>query len=88
MSPVRTEKQFPSRTSIDKFLVWDAKHFHNTRKLLLFVFPREDRKTGVKFSQNATKTPHVNCHMIVHAKDNFRRSIETTLNVSVDFETD
>ena len=71
-------------TAVDEVLVWGAKNLHDTRQLLLLIFTREDGKAGVQLSKDATQTPHVDGHMIIHAKDDFGRAIEATLNIGID----
>jgi hypothetical protein len=54
--------------------------------LLLLVLTREDGEASVQLGQDATKTPHVDSHVIVHAKNDFRRAVETTLDVCVHYK--
>jgi hypothetical protein len=51
----------------------------------LLVFAREDGKAGVEFSQDTSKAPHIDCHVVVHAENDLRGSVESTLDVGIDF---
>jgi hypothetical protein len=42
------EKNPLARTLVNEILVWKSKNLHNTSKLFLFVFTREDRKSSVE----------------------------------------
>lgn len=83
--PVGIEKKLLSRATVNKLLVRGTEDLHDTGQLLLFVLSRKYGETCVQFRQNATQTPHINCHVIIHTKNYFRRSIEPTLNISIDF---
>lgn len=72
------------RAFVDEIFVWNTKDFHDTGQLLLFILAGENWEPSVQLSQNATQTPDIDCHMIVHTKDNFWGAIETTLNIGVD----
>lgn len=62
-----------------------SKNLHDTCQLLLLIFTGEDGVSGVEFSHDTPKTPHVNWHPIGHPKDYLRGSIETTLDIRVYF---
>jgi hypothetical protein len=42
-----TKKDPLARALVDEIFVWNAKDFHNTRELLLFVLARKDRESRV-----------------------------------------
>lgn len=50
----------------------------------MLVLSGEDREPGIKLGHDATQTPHVDGHMVVHAQNDFRRSIKPALYVGVD----
>lgn len=77
------EEPFP-RAAVNEVLVWGPQYLHNTRQLLLLVFTGEDGEASEQFGKDATQTPHINAHVIVHAKDDLRRTVEAALNVRVD----
>jgi len=81
---VVVEEESLSGATIDEVLIWGPQDLHDTRQLLLLVFAREDRESCIELGEDATQTPHVDSHVIVHAQDDFRRPIETTLNISID----
>lgn len=62
-----------------------AENLHNTSKLLLLVLSRENRIAGKELRKNAAQTPHVNWQAIAHTQNDLRRSIETRLDVRVNF---
>lgn len=80
-----TEEESLSGATIDEVLIWGLQDLHDARQLLLLVFAREDRESCIELGEDATQTPHVDSHVIVHAQDDFRRPIETTLNISIDY---
>lgn len=79
-----TKEESLAGAAVDKVLVWGPKNLHDTRQLLLFVFTGEDGETSVQLSKDAAQAPHVDGHVIVHAKDDLRRTVEATLNIRVD----
>ena len=81
----RTKEESLAGTAVDKVLVWRPKNFHDTRQLFLLIFARKDGEAGVQLGKDATQTPHVNGHVIVHAKDDLRRTVEATLYIRVDY---
>jgi hypothetical protein len=80
-----TEEESLSGATIDEVLIWGPQNLHDTRQLLLLIFTRKDRESRIELGEDATQTPHVNSHVIVHAQDNFRRPIETALDISIDY---
>ena len=78
-----TKEESLSLTAVDEVLIRDAENLHDTRELLLLIFTWEDGKTSVELGQDATQTPHVDSHTIVHAKNDLGRTVETTLNICV-----
>lgn len=78
------EEESLSGATIDEVLIWGPQNLHDTRQLLLLIFTRKDRESRIELGEDATQTPHVNSHVIVHAQDNFRRPIETALDISID----
>ena len=64
-------------------LLWGTENLHDTRELLLFVFSREYRIACEQFGQYTSHTPHIDRHAIRHAQNDFRGTVETTLNISV-----
>lgn len=80
-----TKEESFAGAAIDEVLVWGPKNLHDTRQLLLFVFTREDGEASVQLSKDATQAPHINGHVIVHAKDDLRGTVEATLNIRVDY---
>ena len=64
-------------------LLWGTENLHDTRELLLFVFSREYRIACEQFGQYTSHTPHIDGHAIRHAQNDFRRTVETTLDISV-----
>jgi len=71
--------------AVDEILVGGPQDLHDARQLLLFVFAREDREASEQLRKNATQAPHVDGHVVIHAKDNLGRAVKATLNVCVDF---
>lgn len=65
-------------------LLWWPKDLHDARKLFLFILTREDWISREKLRQDTSQTPHVNWQSIGHAQDDFRRPVETRLNVGID----
>lgn len=39
-----------------------------------FILAWEDGVSGVELGEDATQAPHIDGHMVVHAKNDFRRS--------------
>ena len=79
------KEQFLPAALLNQVLLWRPEDFHDTCKLFLFIFAREDRIACQKLGQNTTQTPHVNRKPICHSKYNFRGPIKTRLNIRVDF---
>ena len=79
-----TKEESLSLTAVDEVLIRDAENLHDTRELLLLIFTWEDGKTSVELGQDATQTPHVDSHMVIHPKNNLGRTIESTLDVCID----
>lgn len=79
------EKEFLPRAAVDQVLIRHTENLHNARELFLLVLAREDREASVQLSKNAAKTPHVDSHVVIHAKNHFGRTIKAALDVRVDF---
>lgn len=62
-----------------------TEYFHDAGQLFLFILTREDGDARVQFSKNATQTPHIDRQTIRHAQNNLGGSVETRLDVGVDF---
>ena len=76
------EKPLPA-ASVYEIFIRNAQHFHDTGKLFLFILTRKDRITSIKLGENTPKAPHVNCHVVIHTEEDFRRTIKATLNVLI-----
>ena len=61
----------------------DANHLHDQRKLVVLVFAREDRVSHCELSHDAAEAPHVDAGRVRDAKDDLRRAVKPTLDVSV-----
>ncbi len=81
---VLTKEKAFARAAVDEVFVRNAEDLHDTRQLLLLVLSREDRETCVQLSENTTQTPHIDGHVVVHAENNSRGTVEPTLDVRVD----
>lgn len=80
-----TKEQLSPRRPIQDMPFRHAQHFHDARQLLVFILPGEDGHASIQLRQNTTETPHVNRHSVVHPQYDFGASIETRLNVGVDY---
>ena len=61
----------------------DAYHFHDKTELIYFVFTWENWVTHCEFRHNTAKTPHINTWSVRNAKNDFRCTIEPTLNICI-----
>lgn len=81
----RVEEQLPPCALFDQMLLGRPKDLHYARKLLLLILAGEDRIPRVQLGQDTPQTPYINRHAVRHAQDHLRRSIETALDIGVDF---
>lgn len=81
----RIEEELLARAPIDEILVGQSKHFHNASELFLLVLAREDGVSSEHFCENAAETPHIDRHVVIHAKNDLWRPVESGLNVRVHF---
>lgn len=62
---------------------WHSLDLHNATELLLFIFAREEWVSCIELGEDTSQTPHIDSHVVRHAKNNFRRTVETALDVGV-----
>ena len=79
------KEQFLPAALLNQVLLWRPEDFHDTCKLFLFIFAREDRIACQKLGQNTAQTPHVDRKTISHTQNDLRGSVETGLDVRVHF---
>lgn len=60
-------------------------HLHYASYLLDFTLSWEEGISCVEFSKDAAQTPHIYGHAVGVTQDDFRRAIETTLDVGVNW---
>ena len=81
-----TKEELLSRTPVDEVLVRNAEDLHDARQLFLLVLAGEYWEAGVKLGEDAPEAPHVDGHMVVHSEDDLGRTVESTLDVRVDWK--
>lgn len=64
-----TKEYLLSGALVDHLPLWHPHHFHDATQLLLLILSRKNRETGVHLGENATKTPHVDGHVIAATED-------------------
>ena len=57
----------------------------NELQLFSFIRTGEQREACIEFNHDASKTPHINGHCVWNAKDDLRSSIESGLDIGIDF---
>ena len=62
---------------------WYIIEFHDIGQLFNLTFSREEWKPGIKFGDDCSEWPHVNCSCVGYSEYDFRRSIESWLDIGV-----
>ncbi len=60
-----------------------ALDLHYISELLHFVFAREQGETGIEFSEDTAKTPHIDPCRVGDPKNYLRSSVEPGLDVGI-----
>lgn len=62
---------------------WYIIELHNIGQLFNLTFSREEWKPGIKFSDDCSEWPHVNSRCVGYSEYDFRRSVESWLDIGV-----
>lgn len=82
-----TEEDILARTLVNDVLVGQTEDLHDARQLLLLVLSGKDGEAGVELGEDAAQGPHVDRLRVVASEDDLGGSVESTLNVGVDWRT-
>ena len=63
----------------------NSQHFHYHSKLFFLAFSRKQRKTCEELNCDASIASHIDCDRVRNSKHYFWGSVETGLDISVDF---
>lgn len=77
------KKYFPATCTHQHRPRWYSFYFHDALHLLFLVLTSKDGETYIKFIENTTKRPHINCGRILNAKHYLWCAIESGLDVGV-----
>lgn len=77
------KEDLSSRRLVEYLLRWYPSNLHDHGELFLLILAREYRVSSLELNQYASETPHVDGWCVRNPKNDFRGSVETRLDVSV-----